>query len=420
MSSIYRRVTKRIDPKTGVTTERESKKWWGQYRDAGGTLRRKPLSTNQSLAKRMLAELVEQVELEKAGLVSPAEKEIKKPIKEHIDAFEKHQMAKENSEQYVVEIMRKVRAIADFCKWKTPSQITESDVEGFLLDLRQRQGRSIQTSNNYLRAIKNFTRWMTRNKRLLSNPLDELSMLNTRTDRRHDRRPLGDEEFTRLVHVAETGPPAVGLLGRDRSMLYILAAWTGFRRGELGSLTLRSFRLDAEMPTVTVEASYSKHRRQDVQVLHPDIVLKLKDWLVRRKPKTENEILFPVSKKTCGVDRSTSDMIQRDLGSARRFWIAETDDSEERKRREESDFLAYKNKAGLFADFHGLRHTFISNLGKAGVAPKTAQILARHSDLSLTMNIYTHVDQQEQAAAINLLPSVPGLKKPDEESGVPA
>ncbi len=60
------------------------------------------------------------------------------------------------------------------------------------------------------------------------------------------------------------------------------------------------------------------------------------------------------------------------------------------------------------------------NLGKAGVAPKTAQILTRHSDLSLTMNIYTHVDQQEQAAAINLLPSIPGLKKPDEEGGVPA
>ena len=256
---------------------------------------------------------------------------------------------------------------------------------------------------------------MVRNKRLISNPLEGLSMLNTRTDRRHDRRPLGSEEFERLIHVAETGPPAVGLLGRDRAMLYILAAWTGFRRGELGSLTLRGFKLEGNMPTVTVEASYSKHRRQDVQILHPDIVAKLKDWLVRRAPKNEDEILFPISKKTCGVDRKTSDMIKGDLDAARRFWIAETDDPEERQRREESEFLVYKNKAGLFADFHGLRHTFISNLGKAGVAPKTAQILTRHSDLSLTMNIYTHVDQQEQAAAINSLPGLPGLKKADDE-----
>ena len=239
-------------------------------------------------------------------------------------------------------------------------------------------------------------------------------MLNVRTDRRHDRRPLENDEFARLLHVAETGPPSVGLLGRDRAMLYLLAAWTGFRRGELGSLTLRSFNLDSATPTVTVEAGYSKHRRQDVQVLHPDIVEALKGWLLKRKPKSDDEILFPVAQKTCGVDRRTSEMVAFDLAAARRFWIAETDDLEERAKREASEFLLYKNKAGLFADFHGLRHTFISNLGKAGVSPKTAQILARHSDLSLTMNIYTHVGQEEQVAAINSLPGVP---KPGSPGG---
>lgn len=101
-------------------------------------------------------------------------------------------------------------------------------------------------------------------------------------------------------------------------------------------------------------------------------------------------------------------MVQIDLAAARRFWIDETDDEREKELRKRSDFLAYKNRDGLFADFHGLRHTFISNLGKAGVAPKTAQILARHSDLSLTMNIYTHVKQEEELNAINSLPSVPG------------
>lgn len=43
MSSIYKRVTKKVDSKTGKTVEQESKKWWGQYRDANGTLRRKAL-----------------------------------------------------------------------------------------------------------------------------------------------------------------------------------------------------------------------------------------------------------------------------------------------------------------------------------------------------------------------------------------
>ncbi|MGL6194444.1 MAG: hypothetical protein ACRC2T_06430, partial [Thermoguttaceae bacterium] len=47
-------------------------------------------------------------------------------------------------------------------------------------------------------------------------------------------------------------------------------------------------------------------------------------------------------------------------------------------------FLYYCNGKGKYADFHGLRHTFISNLGKAGVSPKTAQVLARHSTIELT------------------------------------
>ncbi len=76
---------------------------------------------------------------------------------------------------------------------------------------------------------------------------------------------------------------------------------------------------------------------------------------------------------------------------------------EERKRREKSDFLQYKNAKCLYADFHALRHTFITNLCRANVSPKTAQALARHSDIRLTMNTYSHVEQEEQAAAIGML-----------------
>ena len=42
--------------------------------------------------------------------------------------------------------------------------------------------------------------------------------------------------------------------GLDRAMLYIVAAWTGFRKGEIGSLTLCSLHLDDDPPTATVEA----------------------------------------------------------------------------------------------------------------------------------------------------------------------
>jgi len=165
--------------------------------------------------------------------------------------------------------------------------------------------------------------------------------------------------------------------------------------------------LKSSPATVTIMAQYSKHRRQDVQVLHPDIVERFKEWLTKRNPKDESEILFPVSEKTCGTDRRTSDMIKFDLDAARRFWIAEADDPVEQEARRKSEFLLYENNAGLFADFHGLRHTFITNLRDAGVDPKTAQKLARHSDIRLTMEIYTHVKDKAEVDAINLLPGLP-------------
>jgi len=92
---------------------------------------------------------------------------------------------------------------------------------------------------------------------------------------------------------------------------------------------------------------------------------------------------------------------------ARSKWIEVEKDPVEREQRANSDFLTYCNEDGLFADFHANRHTFISNLGKAGIAPKLAQTLARHSDPKLTMNVYTHVDQSDQVLAIAKLPPPP-------------
>jgi integrase len=76
-------------------------------------------------------------------------------------------------------------------------------------------------------------------------------------------------------------------------------------------------------------------------------------------------------------------------------------------RRIKSDFLRYCDDDGLFADFHGLRHLFVSSLSRAGIAPKVAQVLARHSDVRLTLGVYTHVGLDDQTAAIAALPGPP-------------
>lgn len=45
--------------------------------------------------------------------------------------------------------------------------------------------------------------------------------------------------------------------------------------------------------------------------------------------------------------------------------------------------------------FHMLRHTYTSNLLRAGARPKEVQELLGHSDINTTMNVYAHADREE-------------------------
>ena len=49
--------------------------------------------------------------------------------------------------------------------------------------------------------------------------------------------------------------------------------------------------------------------------------------------------------------------------------------------------------------FHALRHTYVTELARAGVHPSVMQALARHSDSRMTMDVYTHVVLDQQRAA---------------------
>ena len=65
--------------------------------------------------------------------------------------------------------------------------------------------------------------------------------------------------------------------------------------------------------------------------------------------------------------------------------------------------IPYIDSEGLFADFHSLRHTYITNLSRKGVPLISAQKLARHSTPVLTAKRYTPLDLAEQAKEVQKL-----------------
>lgn len=164
-------------------------------------------------------------------------------------------------------------------------------------------------------------------------------------------------------------------------MLYLLAVNTGFRASELASLMPDSFDFTGDVPTVTVLAACSKRRKTDARPLPADLAISLRhfidEWRLAN-PASENSRIWPGS-----WQEKASVMLKRDLEAAD---------------------VPYQDKAGRFLDFHSLRHTFGTNLARAGVTPKVAQELMRHSDVNLTLGIYSHVDMSDLAGAVEKLP----------------
>jgi len=70
----------------------------------------------------------------------------------------------------------------------------------------------------------------------------------------------------------------------------------------------------------------------------------------------------------------------------------------------EASGIDYMDDAGRYCDFHSLRHTTRILLAASGVHPKIAQQIMRHSDVNLTLNLYTHTLRGQEADAVNSLP----------------
>ena len=393
----------------GTRYRDESSKWYIQYRDSTGNWQRVPGYTDKEATVQLAAELERKVERRVAGLTNPFEDAEKRPLIEHLQDFQAYLRGKGDSVKHVDQTFGRIRRALDGCGMTAWADVSASRLVAWLEHERHAGRIGIKTSNYYQSAVKEFCTWMVRDKRAESSPLTHLSAQNADADVRRQRRAVTPDEFNRLVQAAMIGPAVQCMNGADRAMLYILASWTGYRRKELASLTASSFDFESNPPVVRVGAAYSKRKRNDSVPLHEGVAERIKQWLACKDNDDQEVAVFPL-RTDAGRLRRTSKMMKVDLKAARRAWIEEASTEDECRRRQKSDFLTYQNDEGLFADFHANRHTFISNLGRAGISPKLAQTLARHSDPKLTMNIYTHVDSHDKADAIGKLPAPPELE----------
>jgi integrase len=465
MANIYRPLTIRYLDKDGRQVPKNTlgarqkrirlKTWRARYRDASGEPRTASLRTeDRQEAQERLADLTLKLKQRESD---PYAEHRDKPLSEHLEDYQMHLESKNSSNKHIAKSVAYIGRIIVDCDFKSLPDFDANTAASYLHERRQpvpttqvslkhvsqiisdagmrkpsvgklkrqcpsspavearrgsaalwnwttlrpwlksafdcslprqcplpdERGISIYASNDYLAALKAFANWLVRSRRLAENPFRYLAKLNPATEqnRKHDRRPASDTDFEQLIAATINSKPFRSLTGRDRIMLYLLAVNTGFRVSELASLTSSRFDFAGDVPTVTVLAAYSKRRKTDTRPLPKDLAESLGQFLDERrlaKAGSEESHIWPGS-----WPEKAAVMLRRDLEAAG---------------------IPYQDGAGRFLDFHSLRHTFGTNLARAGVAPKVAQELMRHSDVNLTLGIYSHMEMSDLAGAVGKLP----------------
>jgi integrase len=271
-------------------------------------------------------------------------------------------------------------------KWTTLGSVRPGPVTDWLARYRK-SGKSARSTNQYLKVARTFLRWCVRTNRIDDDPLAGIELIKKYSTVRN-RRALSLEQLERLLEVS---PPY-------RSLIYLVAAYTGLRKDELRQLRWDNL-VDVwqpgekgSRPRIELNALATKNRKGGVIDLHPRVVLALEKSYKRIVPAAMAKN-YPIR-----VHRSKGHFLSSDPVFARIPTIETF-----RKDLEKAD-IPYKDETGRQIDFHGLRYTFGTMLSNARVPPRIAMELMRHSRIDLTMKIYTDATLLPTQEEIQKLP----------------
>ena len=304
-------------------------------------------------------------------------------VDRHADAYAEGLLDKGDSRQHARHTKGAIKRVLADAGIDRTSKLAQEPIQAALKRLAAK--RSARTANHARAAIRAWIVWLHATSRIKELPrwLSTLGAFNEKIDRKLVRRTLSLDETARLLEAARAGDPVVArapfkskhhwiwIGGPEREILYRIAIATGFRAKEMSRLTPEDFDL-RDNPTIRVRAAYTKNQKEDVQPIRQELADVLRPWL-SGKQLGQPVLVFPVK---------TAKMLRVDLAAAG---------------------IDHTNPDGT-VDFHALRHAYITNLSQSGADPKTVQVLARHSTITLTIDRYTKTDDERKRKAIEGVP----------------
>ena len=216
------------------------------------------------------------------------------------------------------------------------------------------------------------------------NPTDGVKPIKTPAGAAKESKALDPNQVKALLEAASES---------RFEALYVVAIHTGLRRGEL--LGLKWTDADLEAGTLTVRRS-----------LDVDGTFKTpKNRAARRTLKLTPRALdaLKAHKARQNEERLQAGSRWQDQGLVFPNTLGKPMNAGNLYRREFQPLLERAGLADEGFTIHSLRHTFATTLADKGVHPSTAQKMLGHSDIRMTLAIYTHATDGMQDAATDAL-----------------
>jgi len=266
-------------------------------------------------------------------------------------------------------------------------ELDVSFMEKFLRHLEQDRGNSVRTRNTRLAAVHAFFAFVAINEPALGLQCQRILAIPSK---RYEHGPvefLTEEEAAALVAAPD---PRTWIGSRDQALL-LVAVQTGLRNSELTLLK----RQDVALGTGAHVRCLGKGRKMRCTPLRPDVIVVLKEWLVRQ-PGNPGDPLFPSSRG----GHLSADALQR-LVSRHATTACKTCPSLKEKT----------------VTPHTLRHAAAMSLLRHGIHPSVIALWLGHES-SETTQIYLHADIQLKERALahaNASGVVPTRYKPQDQ-----
>ncbi len=316
--------------------------------------------TDKQVAKEKLSRIVRDAEREREGFTLPKEQRdaAKQSVESFVREFVESRRGLNRDEKYVRELERKLGRLIGECEWSTLRDVTPHSFEAW----RARQsGLSAKTLNEYRAAIFGLCGWLE--NRVGTNPIRSVGKVNTSGRSKRERRAFTAGEFKRLIEVSG-----------ERAIVYVVAASTGIRRGELAGIQWRDVQIDEARPHIRVRASIAKNHKEARQPLPPIVAFALRQC--RPLNVAPTDLVF--KRLIPRMNRFRDDLTAAGI--------------------------AYVDVKGEYADFHALRKTYSTFLMLVGLPEFVRMKLMRHSDMKLTQQSYTDASMAPTWDAVAGLP----------------